>query len=77
MNWQCPECGNMNDDSISRCACGYELDIPVTTSTDQADGMNSQLPGYPDSDVLLHPPASLANGKSLTSFRVYVLLVLI
>jgi tetratricopeptide (TPR) repeat protein len=53
MNWPCPECGGMNEDSISRCMCGYELDTPVPTYSDQADGTNSLLPGYSDTDVLL------------------------
>jgi hypothetical protein len=29
MNWHCPECGSMNDDSTLRCVCGYELDTPL------------------------------------------------
>jgi tetratricopeptide (TPR) repeat protein len=53
MNWHCPECGSTNDDSVSRCGCGYELEIPAPTYSDQADGINSLLPGYSDADVLL------------------------
>jgi hypothetical protein len=33
--------------------CGYELNIPVPTYGDQADGINRLLPGYADTDVLL------------------------
>ncbi len=53
MNWQCPECGNKNDDSISRCVCGYEVDTPVPTDGGQAGGISSLLPDYSDNDVLL------------------------
>lgn len=53
MNWQCPECGTKNDDSISRCVCGYELDTPVHTDGGQADGISTLLPDYSDNDVLL------------------------
>ena len=53
MNWQCHECGSMNDDSISRCMCGYELDTRVTTYNNQTEEINSLLPGYSNSDVLM------------------------
>lgn len=43
----------MNEDSISKCTCGYELDTPVPTYSDQGDGTSSLLPGYSDTDVLL------------------------
>lgn len=25
MNWQCPECGFLNDNDLIRCPCGYEI----------------------------------------------------
>ncbi len=58
MNWQCPECGSMNDDSIFRCVCGYELNRPVPTHSGQTDGTNNLASDYSDNDVLLqitHP----------------------
>ena len=43
----------MNEDSISRCMCGYELVTSVPIDSGRADGINGLLPSYSDIDVLL------------------------
>lgn len=30
MDWNCPECGHLNDEEMNRCICGYEINEEIT-----------------------------------------------
>jgi hypothetical protein len=42
MNWQCPECGLLNDNDLIRCPCGYEK-VPQSEPEKSYEGIRGWL----------------------------------
>lgn len=42
MNWQCPECGLLNDNDLIRCPCGYEK-VPQSEPEKSYEGIGGWL----------------------------------
>ena len=45
MNWQCPECGFLNDNDLIRCPCGYEK-VPQSEPEKSYEGIYEGIGGW-------------------------------